>query len=215
MYPLRRMRNERWGLECSTSLYSQVNCDFGFLESIILTAVVNSPIFALGPAAVSIATTVLSGLATTAIVVGANMLLTPKPPKPSDGKAPKVQAIPNRIWAVGTNRIAGNYMLWETNGDVLYGVIALVGHLVHSIHSFYLQDDIITLDANGFVQKLSDGRYDGNRIFIDTRPGAVPSSAYSSFVTDLSANDVYTTDHRLDGSASLAISCRSPGAKTY
>lgn len=209
------MRNERWGLECSTSLYSQVNCDFGFLESIILTAVTNSPIFALGPAAVSAATTILTGLATTAIVVGANALLTPKPPKPSDGKAPKVQAIPNRIWAVGTNRIAGNYMLWETDGDTLYGVIALVGHLVHSIHTFYLQDDIVTLDENGNVQELSDGRYGGDRVFIDTRLGAAANTAYAPFVDALSDQDVYTNDHKLNGTASLAISCKSPGAKKY
>ena len=95
-------RNMRWGLE-STSLYS--NAPRTGLEAFILLAVTNSAVFSLGPAAVSLVTTALTTIATTAVVGGLQFLLMPKPPKPEDGKVPMTQAIPPRIWGMGTNRI--------------------------------------------------------------------------------------------------------------
>src|SRR5690606_18434014 len=71
-------RNMRWGLE-STSLYS--NAPRTGLEAFILLAVTNSAVFSLGPAAVSLVTTALTTIATTAVVGGLQFLLMPKPPK--------------------------------------------------------------------------------------------------------------------------------------
>src|SRR4051812_11055275 len=42
-----------------------------------------------------------AAIATTALSIGLQMLLAPKPPKPEDGKVPKVQSIPYRQWGVG------------------------------------------------------------------------------------------------------------------
>lgn len=205
-------RNVRWGLS-STTFYSQAN--FTGLEAFILLAVTNSAVFSLGPAAVSLVTTALTTIATTAVVGGLQFLLMPKPPKPEDGKVPMTQAIPPRIWGMGTNRIAGAYMLWEAVEGRMYSVQALCGHKIHAITGYYLHDDAVTLKVTGFVEDGPNERYGNNKIWIGHRLGAVPETPYAELVGPLSSQDIWTNDHRLDGQASLAMYCIGANEKNF
>lgn len=185
------------------------------LEAFILLAVTNSALFSLGPAAVSLITTGLTTLVTAGAVIGLNYLAMPKPPKPEDGKAPKTQAIPHRIFGVGTNRVAGAYMLWEAKDGVLYAVTALCGHPINAIIAHYLHDDIVTLDGSGNVEDGPNERYGNNKIWIGTRLGAVPETPYAELVTPLSAEGIWTNNHRGDGQASMAMRCIGASSKNF
>lgn len=153
-----------------------------------------------------------TALVTTAASIGIQMALAPKPPKPEDGKAPIMQAIPPRHWVVGRRRISGAYMMWEAKGRYLYSVQALAGHRITNIVTLYLHDDIVTRDANDDVIAFSDGRYAKQTVHIEHRLGLDPETAYDFLVADLAADDVWTNDHRGDGQASIAMRCTSPKA---
>ncbi|EHK56894.1 DUF6950 family protein [Allomesorhizobium alhagi] len=191
----------------------------GIIESFFLFAI-TATLPGLSNAAIGFLTTGLTALATTAVSVGLNALLAPsmpQPPKPADGKSPKVQAIPPVHFGVGTNRIAGAYMLWESKADRLYAVTALCGHKISAINAIYLHDDTITVAGDNFVSAAStnDGRYRPDRIWIDTRLGLATETAYDVIVDALEAEGIWTDDHRGDGTASLGMMCVAPGAEDY
>ncbi|MGQ3293223.1 MAG: hypothetical protein ACT6U0_13550, partial [Shinella sp.] len=102
---------------------------------------------------------IASAIATTALSIGLQYLLAPKPPKPDDGKQPMMQAIPYRHWVVGRRRLAGAYMLWEAKGAKLYAVQAIAGHKISAINKYWLHDDEVTLGVDGTVNALADSRY--------------------------------------------------------
>lgn len=156
-----------------------------------------------------------SAIATTALSIGLQYLLAPKPPRPEDGKQPIMQAIPYRQWVVGRRRVSGAYMLWEAKGAKLYAVQAVAGHKVSAINRYWLHDDEVTLDGSGNVAALADGRYYGNLVQIYSRIGLPIETAYAPIVADLAADDVYTNDHRGDGQASVALVAKTPKAKHY
>jgi hypothetical protein len=196
----------------------------GVIESFILLGLTSA---GLSGAALNIAVPLLTAVATTGISMGVNMLLgaafAPKPPRPEDGKAPKSQATPPIIYAVGRNRIGGYYMLWEAKSDRLFAVLALVGHRINRFVSYFLHDDEVTLSAAPnpnypsmvSVTELDDDRYGEERIAIATRLGAVPETPYQDVVTALSPEGIWTNSHRGDGTASLALICRAPSGPNY
>jgi hypothetical protein len=167
--------------------------------------------FTIGAATISYAS-VLAAVATTALTVGISALMAPKPPDPESGRVPKTQSTPYRIWAVGRNRIAGAYMLWEASGDFLYAVQALVGHKVKSINRYWLHDDEVFLDVDGVTTNDDNGRY-GNNVRLLTRLGASTETAYTPLVDKLTSSGVWTSNHRGDGQSSIAMIAQSTAAK--
>lgn len=154
---------------------------------------------------------VASAIATTAIAIGIQYAMTPKPPKPEDGKVPKVQSIPHRIWGVGRNRTAGAYMLWEAKGPRLCAVQALRGHKIKSVNRYWLHDDEVTINGSGYVQSLNK-RYSDNTVQIFHRLGNVPETAYSQIVSIMGAEGIWTDSHRGDGQSSVGMICKNGGA---
>lgn len=150
------------------------------------------------------AASIASAIATTALTFGLQMLMAPKPPKPEDGKAPKTQSVPYRMWCVGTNRLAGAFMLWETKGKTLYSVQAVAGHRITSFNRFWLHDDEVTLDVDGNTTQPDNKRY-GNNVRIETRLGLPTETAYAEFVSAFSSENIWTNDHRGDGTASMSM----------
>jgi hypothetical protein len=219
-----RMRNQRYGLETSTSPYALANGDFGILESLILyTVTALAP--GLSNAAIAGITTALTSLATTAIVTGIQYLLMPKPPKPADGKAPKKQAVPPVIFGVGTNRVGGYDMLWEASGNNLFEVLAVAGHQISAIQRIYIGDAYITT-FDGTTGTIADIFEPGGTICLDTnigdgryinvatmagRLGVVPETPYDFIVDSLSSQGIWTNNHRGDGQASLGFRFRGGG----
>lgn len=159
------------------------------------------------------AASVASAIAVTALSIGLQLAMMPRPPKPEDGRAPLMQPIPYRIWAVGECRQAGAMMLWEGVDNYLISVQALVAHPIHSISAVYLQDDLVSV-VGGIVQPIGD-RYKDGLVSIDTRLGAVPETAYAGIVTALGGQGIWTSEHRGDGQASLAMVCNSPSAEDF
>ena len=178
----------------------------------IFTAIGFTGSITIGTATISTAS-LLSAIATTAVVTGLQLLLTPKPPKPDDGKAPLTQAIPYRIWVVGRCRVAGAYMLWEAVGSRLFAVQAIAGHRIAAVTKWWLHDDVVTLNPDKTVVGLSDGRYGDGKVWLDYRLGANPETPYSEIVSYLGAGDLWTNNHRGDGQASLALIANNPKAK--
>ncbi|MDX0424529.1 hypothetical protein GOC88_16865 [Sinorhizobium medicae] len=154
---------------------------------------------------------VTTALATTAISIGLQAAMAPKPPKPEDGKTPLTQSVPHRWWGVGRCRVAGAYMLWEAKGRNLYVVQAIAGHKIKSVNRYWLHDDEVTLDVNGFTQNASGARY-GNNVQILHRLGEPTETAYAPLVNDLSSEGIWTNNHRGDGQASLMMIAKSVDA---
>lgn len=207
-----RMMLQRYGLGCTTSLYSKVLFDPIFTP--IFTALF-TPIFGAGTALTSFAVGAAAAIATTALTVGLQLLLAPsvKTPKPEDGKVPKTQSIPYRWWGVGRTRIAGAYMLWEAKGNKLYAVQALVGHRIKSINRYYLHDDEVTIGSGDYVNGLPGGRYADQKVRLYSRLGANPETAYGSIVAGIPES--WTNAHRGDGQASVAMIAASPKQQDF
>lgn len=158
------------------------------------------------------AVTISSAIATTALAIGIQALMAPKPPDPESGRVPKTQSTPFRIWSIGRNRLAGAYMLWEASGDFLYATQALVGHKVKSINRYWLHDDEVFLDVNGYTTNDDNGRY-GNNVRLMTRIGLSTETAYAPMVAKLASSGIWTNNHRGDGQASVAMIAESTAAK--
>lgn len=204
----RRLMTQRYGLEHSTFLYSPVVFDPIFTP--IFTAIIGSGGFTIGATTISYAS-IASAIATTALSIGIQAMMAPKPPKPEDGKVPKTQAIPYRNWAVGRVRMGGAYMLWEAKGRNLMSVQAITGHRISAVQGFWLHDDRVDLgdlDVNGFTTYDEGDRY-GNNVQIQTRLGLPTETAYEPIVDLLDAEDIWTDDHRGDGQASMAMLVKS------
>ncbi len=165
--------------------------------------------------AAALAGTLATAIVTTAITVGLQALLAPKPPKPEDGKAPMTQSVPNRLWVIGTTRVAGAYMLWDAVGSLLYAVQGIAGHRIQSVNRYYLHDDEVTLDADSNVNGLDDGRYADKLVQIYHRIGYHPEAAYNRIADDLHDQGLWSYDHRGDGQASIAMIARTPKAKDF
>ncbi|RVL04767.1 hypothetical protein [Sinorhizobium meliloti] len=209
-----RMMLQRYGLGCTTSLYSEVLFDPIFTP--IFTAVLGTGAFNIGVASISYAS-IASAIATTAISIGLQALLAqaPKPPKPEDGRAPLNQAIPFRVYAVGRTRLAGARMMWEAKGSKLYSVQAIAGHRIKSFNRFYLNDDEVTVVDNVVTPLTTGGRYGAGsaNVRLYTRLGANPETPYAELVTELGADSIWTNDHRGDGQASLAMRAQNADAQ--
>lgn len=197
----READRRNWMLRTTTALYDPIFTP-------LLTAVFGASFAASTIGGVVIAG--LSAIATTAISIGIQMLFAPKPPKPEDGKIPKVQSIPYRQWCVGRNRLGGAFMLWEAKGKYLYAVQAVAGHKVKSFNRYWLHDDEVSLQPNGTIQP---GTNYSERVRIFTRQGLVPETPYAPIVDKLSAEGAWTNSHRGDGQASMAMIAESVGAE--
>lgn len=193
----------------------------GIIESIILFGI-TAALPGLSNAAIGLLTTALTGLVVSGISYGLQYLLTPKPPKPEDGKAPLTQAIPPRIYAVGESRVAGAYMLFEEKNGGLFTVSALCGHRVNAITRIYFGEDYVTAYSGDYFgtagavvtdTNIDDGRFHPDCVRIGLRLGEVPETAYDFLVDVLGGEGIWTNDHRGDGQASIALACRSVGQK--
>ncbi|WP_311272170.1 MULTISPECIES: hypothetical protein [unclassified Rhizobium] len=146
---------------------------------------------------------VAAAIATTALTIGLQMILAPKPPKPDAAKLPMAQAIPYRLFGVGRTRMAGAFMLWESSGPNLHAVQAIAGHRVKSFNRYWLHDDEVTLNSGG-VASAPDGRY-GSNVQIQHRLGLPTETAYPAPVAAFSSTGLWTADHRGDGQASVNL----------
>jgi hypothetical protein len=148
-----------------------------------------------------------------------SVLLAPKPPKPEDGHFAFQQAVPYRIWAVGTTRIAGATMLKEEFDGPLYYVAACGGHRFAEWRQFWLNDDRVDIVAvhekGGNVNGLGDGRYGDGVISLFYRLGLPTETSYS---TEFGVGGWYpewSAAARGDGQASIGMKARKAGPDEF
>lgn len=156
------------------------------------------------------------------LVVGAALsvaqrALTPKPKVPSlqpnfsslgesaQSRLVNVkQAIMARQTVYGERRIAGNLVYASTteSNKFLHLIFAIAGHEIQSFESFQLNEDTVTLDANGFVKedKYKSGGTSFVRIKLHT--GADDQTADSDLVSE---DSNWTSNHRLRGIAYMYV----------
>ena len=139
-------------------------------------------------------------------------LLTPAPPKPSDGKLTSRQGAPPRLSGFGRARLGGAYMLFAELDGISYDVLALHDGEVDAWERFYLHDDEVTVTSNN-VQAGPDNRYKSDKLSIYTTLGADPGAAFSAITAALPA--FWTSDHRGDGIAAAALICRAVESEDF
>lgn len=189
-----------FALKNTTSIYPIARRDPIFTP--IFTAVFGAAGITIGATTITFAS-IATAIATTALTIGLQMLLAPKPPKPQEAKYPMAQPVPYRLFGVGRTRIAGAFMLWESTGPNLHSVQAIAGHRIQGVNRFWLHDDEVTLQPNGVVIGPR-GRYT-NQMGIYYRVGLPTETPYAAPVLDLSASGLWTSEHRGDGQASISF----------
>jgi hypothetical protein len=163
----------------------------------------------------------LSSILFTGLSLLLSILFAPKVPKPEDGRNPFKQPVPNRIRIIGRRRTGGAYMLFHSYASqTFYGVVALCDGEVGSFTAYWLHDDSVDLSGDGHtVLGLGiDGpnRYGNEKVRIYTRFGLPSEVSFADTVLDVHNrleldDNVWTTDHRGDGIASLLLVAADAG----
>jgi hypothetical protein len=127
----------------------------------------------LGITAGQFLTTAVGYLASTLVTSWAVSALTPKPASASGGTLVNQRdAAAPHDYVYGTVRKGGTITYIESTGDknkFLHVILVLAGHEVNAINDIYIDDDIATIDANGFVtsqswaSKIRIIKYTGNQ----------------------------------------------------
>lgn len=162
------------------------------------------------------------GAAVGAIALGASYLLLagaaylvsaafapPKPqaPKPEDGKYNLKQSVPPLVYVLGKVKKAGDYAFLEETGGTAYHITVWAAHHIRGFQSHWLHDEQVTFDSNGWLTGPS--HFDG-KVNIQTRLGEAASTAYAHIVSAFPA--IWTSNHRGDGLATVAMAVQSVGA---
>ena len=151
---------------------------------------------------------VVGYIAITAVTSWALRALAPKPDFGAGSRGVLVNAreatAPQQI-VYGEIRKGGTVTFIESTGDTnqyLHQIIVLAGHEVNSIGDIYINDETVTLDADGFVTdaKWQDG--DSNaKIRIKKHTGADNQTADSDLVSETSV----TSDFKGEGIAYIYV----------
>lgn len=149
----------------------------------------------------AITAAVVSTATTVALTVGINVALTALTRAPSQSaQIPLKQSIPPRLGVYGRQKIGGKYALFEATHGVANCVLMLNHGRIDAFEQYLLHDDIVTLGVDGWVNTPDGEKYRDNHVRIRTRLGEPTETAY-----DFEWAPVWTADHRLDGTASLAM----------
>jgi hypothetical protein len=154
----------------------------------------------------AVSVTLLAGA--TLAYVGPALLFAPKVPTPEFGRSVKRQPIPDRVSGYGRARLGGAYMLYETDGTnegLALNVFAMHDGLIAGWGDIYLNDQIVTVGPDTYVESGPDLRYGkfGDLVRIETRLGEPTETNYSA--VNLARPDVWPTNARGDGIASLMM----------
>ena len=162
----------------------------------------------------AVAATFAVNMAVGALMSMATKALTPKPKIPNlspnfsdlgtsaSGRLVNVkQAIMTRQVAYGTVRMAGSLVYTEStdNDEFLHLIFAVAGHEINSFESFLINEDSVTIDANGFVEQDKYKSGDTSFVRLKTHLGADDQTADADLIAE--SNNLWTSNHRLRGIA--------------
>lgn len=141
----------------------------------------------------------------TAVSMGLSAVARAQMPDPEGQKLPRKQARPVRVHAVGgPSRMSGAFMLREANGNKYGAVLAVCEGRLASIDRVYEHDNIVTRNADGWVQGLPGEMFgSGDLLQIQTRMGNPTETHYSMLTRDFGS--YWPPSCRGDGIASIGI----------
>ncbi|MFN7128421.1 MAG: hypothetical protein ACK4OJ_05090 [Brevundimonas sp.] len=144
--------------------------------------------------------------------VGLASLAAPKVPSAEQGKVPANQTTPRRRIGTGRSRLSGPRAMWESIPGWNIEIINVLGQPVDAFEQFWLNDDAVTVDVDGWVQRL-DGAYGDHEIRILAKTGQPgDDGAFEEIVALFAAaglSDLYDASHRGDGVARMALLCKA------
>ena len=161
---------------------------------------------------------IASAVATIGLGFALMSLMSPPKPKAEQGTISVQQPLPYRIFGYGTARLAGAVAFKESTGSVLGYIAVLNGHKVSGFRALYLNDDPVLVPGSAYpyiagpVQALSDGRYGGSNVGIETHLGFAPETASNLILAHFGG--IWPASARGDGCAQLAMTCFAGPAKT-
>jgi hypothetical protein len=153
---------------------------------------------------------------TAGVNAGLNALTRGSVPKPEAGQFPMKQSRPPRVVLVGDYaRVSGAYMFYEVSKSVFAMIQAINDGRIDSIAAYFIGDDKVTLDVDGWVIDVNDGTGDGRyvdqRVNIQMRSGLPTETAYADIVSRFPT--LWTNNHRGDGTASICVQNIAPKEK--
>lgn len=154
-----------------------------------------------------------------AVAYGASKALNgEKKQKAQATDVPFPESEPSAIILVGDNvKVAGKYAFFEAKGTQFLSIQAINDGRVDSISRFWLNDDEVTRDNNGWVVKVNgddmggNGRYVRSRVKIDIRLGLPTETAYGEVIHWFP--ELWDTTCRGDNTASVMMRCDMPEQK--
>ncbi len=157
--------------------------------------------------AVGTGASILGSLGAAALGYGAtlvsNLLNKPSVPTAEDGKYNLKQNVPPLARIYGTVKKGGDYALLEEKDGVAWHIIVHAGHRIEAYRQIYLHDDAVTVIGGIVTEPAHYNPY----VAIDSRVGEDASTAYGAVVAAFP--DIWTTDHRGDGLATILMACGS------
>ncbi|MBB2973940.1 hypothetical protein [Mesorhizobium sp. RMAD-H1] len=183
------------------------------IAGLLLPLITSSPIYFLGPAAVSAVSLGLGYAATAAALYGIQAAFKPQvdTPKPEDGKFNLRQPVPYLPFVLGRVKKGGDYVFLEERDGTAYHIIVSAGHHIKGYVEHWLHDEKLTLTANGYVDKPDHFKGDGTplpgntdyHVRILTRIGNDAEIPYAEVVSKFP--EIWTGNHRGDGLASVLM----------
>lgn len=144
--------------------------------------------------------------------MGLSALAAPKVPSAEQGKVPVNQTTPRRRLGTGRARLSGPRALWESIPGWNVEIINLLDQPVDGFEQFWLNDDPVEVDAQGWVQR-KEGHYGDREIRILAKTGQPgDDGAFSEIVSLFAAaglSDLYDATHTGKSVARLALLCKA------
>ncbi|MBI1682395.1 hypothetical protein [Caulobacter hibisci] len=121
---------------------------------------------------------------------------------PEASKTNVKQPRPVRRFLVGRTRVSGAYALRRAGKNVYLQVFAYPEGPLQSFGKAWLNEDEVTIDEDGRILALPDGRYESGRARVAERLGYEVQTAYPDL-----ENVGWTEEHRGDGVPSNKLTC--------
>jgi len=175
----------------------------GLIESFVLLALTSAGVTG---AALGIGVTLLTGVIGIGISLGLSALsaaiFKPDAPRPEDVQTSVRNSTAPRIRHYGRVKASGPWVFGESKNGDFHKVIALGTGELDAIEEFWADDNLLTLDANGFA--TNDPYFSALRV--RHRLGLAAETHYSHLT---SAFPEWDSSHRGDGVSSIALTQRA------
>jgi len=155
-------------------------------------------------------------IAIVALAVGAKSLIDGQKKQKSQGTDVPYPESEPEAWILCGDwvKVGGKYLFYETYNEYFGTVRAINDGRVEFKGEYYLNDDLVTIDGDGWVISVNgesdggDGRYVDERVQIKTRAGLPTETAYSEIIDKWPS--LWDSDSRGDDTATVMMICRLP-----